>query len=134
MCVCVCVCVCVLATQSYPTFLEPMDCSQAGSSAHGIFQVRILKWVVIPFSRGCIGLLKFKKKKNRNETSQYKCCKLTVTGKYIPVCVSFTQSCPAVCDPMDCNPPGSSVHGILQTSTLEWVAIPFSKASSQPRD
>ena len=35
---------------------------------------------------------------------------------------------------MDCSPPGSSVHGILQASTLEWVAIPFSRASSQPRD
>ena len=35
---------------------------------------------------------------------------------------------------MDCSPPGSSVHGILQARTLEWVAIPFSKGSSQPRD
>jgi len=35
---------------------------------------------------------------------------------------------------MDCSPPGSSVHGILQARILEWVAIPFSRASSQPRD
>ena len=35
---------------------------------------------------------------------------------------------------MDCSPPGSSVHGILQAGILEWVAIPFSKGSSQPRD
>ena len=35
---------------------------------------------------------------------------------------------------MDCRPPGSSVHGILQARILEWVAIPFSKGSSQPRD
>ena len=35
---------------------------------------------------------------------------------------------------MDCSPPDSSVHGILQESTLEWVAIPFSRGSSQPRD
>ena len=34
------------------------------------------------------------------------------------------QSCPTLCDPMDCSPPGSSVHGTLQTRTLEWVAIP----------
>ena len=39
-----------------------------------------------------------------------------------------------LCDPMDCSPPGSSVHGILQTRILEWVAIPFAKGSSQPRD
>ena len=35
---------------------------------------------------------------------------------------------------MDCSPPGSSVHGISQTRVLEWVAIPFSGGSSQPRD
>ena len=37
-------------------------------------------------------------------------------------------------DPMDCSPPGSSVHGILQARTLEWVAIPSSRGSSWPRD
>ena len=44
------------------------------------------------------------------------------------------RSCPAVCDPMDCSPPGSSVHGILQARILEWVAISFSWGSSRPRD
>ena len=38
-----------------------------------------------------------------------------------------TQLCQTLCDPMDCNPPGSSVHGILQARILEWVAIPFSR-------
>ena len=38
------------------------------------------------------------------------------------------------CDPMDCSPSGSSVHGILQGGILEWVAVPFSRGSSQPRD
>ena len=38
------------------------------------------------------------------------------------------------CDPMNCSPPGSSVHGILQARLLQWVAIPFSRGSSQPRD
>ena len=38
------------------------------------------------------------------------------------------------CNRMDCSPPGSSVHGILQARTLEWVAIPFSRESSWPRD
>ena len=41
---------------------------------------------------------------------------------------------PTLCHPMDCSPPGSSVHGILQVIILEWVAIPFSRGSSQPRD
>ena len=44
------------------------------------------------------------------------------------------QSCLTLCDPMDCSPPGSSVHGILQARILEWVAISFSRGSSQPRD
>ena len=43
-------------------------------------------------------------------------------------------SCPTHCDPMDCSPPGSSVHGILQARILDWVAMPSSRASSQPRD
>ena len=40
------------------------------------------------------------------------------------------QSCPTLCDLMDCSPPGSFVHGILQARILEWVAIPFSRGSS----
>ena len=44
------------------------------------------------------------------------------------------QSCPTLCDPIDCSLPGSSVHGILQARILEQVAIPFSRGSSQPRD
>ena len=44
------------------------------------------------------------------------------------------QSCPTLCDPMDCVRPGSSVHGILQERILEWVAMPSSGGSSQPRD
>ena len=43
------------------------------------------------------------------------------------------KSCTTVCDPMDCSPPGSSVHGILQARILEWVAISFSSGPSQPR-
>ena len=46
------------------------------------------------------------------------------------MCVLAAQSCPTLCDPVDCSPPGSSVHGILQARILEWVAIPFSRGSS----
>ena len=41
---------------------------------------------------------------------------------------------PNSCDPMDCSPPGSFVHGIFQARILEWFAISFSRGSSQPRD
>ena len=46
----------------------------------------------------------------------------------------ITQSCLTLCDPMDCSLPGSSVRGILQARILQWVAISFSRRSSQPRD
>ena len=45
-----------------------------------------------------------------------------------------TQSHLTICDPVNCRPPDSSVHGILQATILEWVAIPFSRGSSRPRD
>ena len=44
------------------------------------------------------------------------------------------QSCPTLCNPMDCSLPGFSVHGIFQARVLEWAAISFSRGSSQPRD
>ena len=50
------------------------------------------------------------------------------------VCAKSLQSCPTLSDPMDCSPPGSSVHGILQARILEWAAISSSRGSSQPRD
>ena len=58
---------------------------------------------------------------------------LTFLSSDLCMCVS----CPVMstlCDPMDYSPPGSSVHGILQARILEWVAIPFSRGSSQPRN
>ena len=50
------------------------------------------------------------------------------------VCAQLLQSCPTLCDPMDCSPLGSSVHGIPQAGILEWVAMPFPRGSSRPRD
>ena len=48
---------------------------------------------------------------------------------------SENESCSvmSLCDPMDCSQPGSSVHGILQTRILEWLAVPFSRGSFQLR-
>ena len=62
-----------------------------------------------------------------------------VSGPVINCCVTdhpepcgfkeseVAQSCPTLCDPMDCSPPGSSIHGILQARILEWGAISFSR-------
>ena len=44
------------------------------------------------------------------------------------------QSCPTLCDPMDCSLSGSSIHGFPQARVLEWIAISFSRGSSQPRN
>ena len=49
-------------------------------------------------------------------------------------CCLIAQSCLNLCDPKDCSPPSPSIHGILQARILEWVAIPFSRGSSRPRD
>jgi len=50
------------------------------------------------------------------------------------VCAKWLQSCVTLCNPIDCSPLGSSVHGIFQERILEWVAISFSRGSSQPRN
>ena len=51
------------------------------------------------------------------------------------VCLcSVGQSCPTLCDPMDCSPPGSSAHRLSQARILKWVAISFSRDSSWPGD
>ena len=55
-------------------------------------------------------------------------------GSHLRVCAQLLQSCVTLCGPMDCSPPGFSVHGILQARVLEWVAMPSSRGSSQLRD
>ena len=74
-----------------------------------------------------VGLLWEKKKMRKVCKASFQCLEVYI------VCVSVAQSCLPICDPMDC-PSGSSVHGILQARILEWIAIPFSRGTSQPRD
>ena len=66
-------------------------------------------------------------------------CKKKSSYTHMCVCVcvcvhAHAQLCSTLCDPMDCSPLGSSVHGIFQARILEWVAICYSRGSSQPRD
>ena len=102
--------------QLCPTLCNPTDCSLPGSSIHGIFQARTLEWFAISFSKAWKW-----KVKSESEVAQV-------------VYLKVTQSCPTPSDPMDCSLPGSSIHGIFQARILEWVAISFSRGSSQPRD
>ena len=53
---------------------------------------------------------------------------------FLLCCCLVSQLCLTLCDPMDCSPTGSSIHEISQARILEWVAISFSRASSQYRD
>ena len=92
-------------------------------------------WFIMRFDRkqqNSVKQLSFNKKKfflkivcNKNES----------TFKFdLPRVMFFTQLCLTLCDLMDCSPPGSSVHGILQTGILKWVAIAFARRSSWPRN
>ena len=53
---------------------------------------------------------------------------------HLNVYAKLHQSCPSLCNPVDCSPPGSSFHGILQGRILEWVTMPFSRVPSRCRD
>ena len=61
-------------------------------------------------------------------------CRLLSLGPFAVACCFVAQLHLTLCDPVDCSPPGPSVHGILQARILEWVAISFSRGSSWPRD
>ena len=68
----------------------------------------------------------FKKKKKKNFSAWPTSFMWSGSGSEV------AQSCPTFCDPMDCSPPDSSIHGILQARILEWVAISFSRGPSYP--
>ena len=71
--------------------------------------------------------------KNKRERERKTLLKVGIEGTCAVLCL-VAQSCPTLCDPVDCSLSGSFVHGILQARILEWIAIPFSRGSSQPRD
>ena len=128
----------MLVAWSCPTVWDLMDCSPSGSSVHGILQARILEWEAIPFYRGSF--------RPRNWT-RVSC----IAGRFFTVWAtkealniymkSESENCSVVSD--SSLPHGLysgvyytdyTVHGILQVKILEWVAVPFSRGSSQPRD
>ena len=107
---------------------NPMNCSPPGSSVHGIFQVRILEWVATSFSKRRIQFL-------NSRYLEFLTSSVIILGYFVMLCVCLVaQSYQTLCNPMDCSPPGSSVPGILQARILEWVAMPFSRGSCQPRN
>ena len=99
-----------------------MDCSLPGSSAHGIFQARVLEWVAIAFSERVpkSPLIHYHRTKDKEKVSQ------AGREKRPAATAKSLQSCPTLCDPRDGSPPGSPIPGILQARTLKWVVISFS--------
>ena len=75
-------------------------------------------------------LIKINEKKKGSQQRALDCflmqCQNRVVLRYV------SSSCPTLCDPMDCSPPGSSVRGIFQARILEWVAMSSSRGSSRP--
>ena len=74
----------------------------------------------------------YKFQKNTGDSGVCVCVK-TVNSRLTSTSIhsgKSLQSCPTLCDPMDCSPPDSSDHGMLQARILEWVDIPFSMGSS----
>ena len=90
--------------QSCLTLSNLMDCSLPGSSVHGIFQARVLEWGAIAFSDIYIYI-------------KHSFCSTAETN--VHVCMLSPFSRVQLCNSMDCNPPGFSVHGILQARILE---------------
>ena len=108
-------------------FRDPMDCSPRGSPVHSISRARILEWVNISFSR--------ESSQARDWTHISFTGRQTLSlGRLLTWSVKIAQLCLTLCDPVNCSPPGSSVHGILQARIMEWVAVPFSRGSPQPKD
>ena len=150
----------MLSHFSHVQLCDPMDCSPLGSSVHGILQVSVLEWVAMPSSRDLpnpgteprssalqvdslpaepqgkpknTGLGRLSVLQQISPTQELNwgllhCRWILYQLSYQKGKSEVTQSCPTLCDPMDC------IHGILQARTLEWVAVPFSWGSSQPRD
>ena len=92
-----------------------MGCSPLGSYVHGISQARGLEWVPISSSRGS--------SPTRDQTRVSNI-----------VCSKSLQWCLNLCDSMSLSPPRSSIHGMLQTKILEWVAISFSWMEEEKRE
>ena len=127
-------------TQSCPTICDPMDCSPQGPLSVGFSSqeywsrlpcpppgdlpnpgIKPTSLMSPPLAGGFF----------TTSTAWKSPILLLVT---CVLCVLVTQSCLTLYDPMDCSPPGFSILGILQARILEWVAISFSRGTSQPRD
>ena len=117
-----------LVFQSCLILCDPMDCSPPGSSVHGDSPGKNT-------GMGCYALLQVIFPTQGSNPGLPHCRWILYhlslqesLSRYVAAAAKSRQSCPTLCDPIDRSPPGSSVPGILQARTLEWVAISFSNA------
>ena len=110
--------------RSCPTLCDPMDCSPPGSSIHGIFQARVLEWGTIAFSCSLNCFIKNPDLKENEPSSKF---------RYVP-CSSVLSYVLLFSTPWTVACQASLSIGIFQARILEWVAMPSSRGSSQPRD
>ena len=121
----------VLVTQSCLT-LRPQGLWPRGSSVHGILQARRLEWAAFP-SPGDLPNPGIKPGLLHCRQILYHLSHQSTMLCYVLCLVA--QSCPTHCDPMDYIARQAPLSmGILQARILQWVAMPFSRGSSQPRD
>ena len=140
-----------------------MGCSPPDSTVHGILQARVLEWVAMPFSRGSswprdwthvssiagrfftiwatvFSWLGWRSHQDVVNSRDYRPATILAVEIFSQVSGMLgswlvTLLCLNLCDPMDCSPPASSVHGIFfQARILEWVATSSSRRSDRPRD
>ena len=128
------VCICAHLLQLYLTLWDPMDYSPPGSSVHGVFLAK-------NSGVSCHALLQeifwmWGSNLHLLHCGWIDFLPLNHWGSPFlnSVSAKSLQSCPTLCNPMDCSPPSSSAHGILQVRILKWVTMPSFRGSFQPRD
>ena len=99
---------------------------------HSTAQACVYSWILI-FPNVFLGNLHNLKRSLAVSSLEHSHQKIQDFSLLCFCCCLFAKTCPTLCNPMDCSPSVSSVHGISQARILEWVAISFSRGSSQPR-
>ena len=119
-------------------FVTPWTVALSVCSVHGILQARILEWVAISSLIELISLISpALAGRFFTMSTTWEAQRIVLEHFLCHDCEGESTSCSVVSyflRPHSCSPLGFSVHGILQARMLEWVAIPFSRGSSQPKD
>ena len=129
-------CVHIKSLQSCLILCDSKDHSLPGSPVHGFLQARILKWVAVSSSRGSFQLrdwISISYVSWIGRRALYHWCHLGKPTCRAVMCL-LAQLCLTLCNPVDHNPPGTSVHGDSPGKNTRGVAMPSSRGSSRLRD